>query len=226
MKNREIYNRVPSSTALKNNGVAKVDLIDEKMFQYELSTFVCTGIYEEGLVQILQNFISSLQEGTEQKGVWVSGFYGSGKSHLVKMLAALWANKKFSNGQTPESIADIPDDLKENLRELRTYGKRFGGTHSAIGTLSSHSSFSVKLAILAIVFKSVGLPEEYNKAAFELFLREKNYYDSVVKYLEEHDASIEEEVDNLMVAKTLYESLIHADPEYFVKLQSLSSFLL
>ena len=129
MKNREIYNRVPSSTALKNNGVAKVDRIDDEMLRYELSTFVCTGKYEDGLIQILQNFLCSLDEGAEQKGVWVSGFYGSGKSHLVKMLSALWANKEFSNGQTPENIAEISDELKAQLKELRIHGKRYGGVH-------------------------------------------------------------------------------------------------
>ena len=215
MKNREIYYRTPSSTTLKNNGVAKADLVDDEMLRYELDTFVCTGKYEDGLVQILQNFISSLDENAEQKEVWVSGFYGSGKSHLVKMLSALWTNKAFSDGQTPEGIAELPDDLKEQLRELRIQGKRFGGTHSAIGTLSGHSGFSVRLAVLAILFKSLKLPEEYNKADFVLYLKEKGYYDKVVNYLEAHDAFIEEEIDNLMVAKTLYEALMDTDPEYF-----------
>ncbi|SEM42653.1 hypothetical protein SAMN04487770_13839 [Butyrivibrio sp. ob235] len=215
MKNKEIYYRTPSSTTLKNNGVAKADLIDEEMLRYELDTFVCTGKYEDGLVQILQNFISGLDENAEQKAVWVSGFYGSGKSHLVKMLSALWNNKPFSDGQTPEGIAELTDNLKEQLCELRIHGKRFGGTHSAIGTLSSQSGYSVRLAVLAILFKSLKLPEEYNKADFVLYLKEKGYYDKVVSYLDAHNASIEEEIDNLMVAKTLYEALMNTDSDYF-----------
>ncbi len=187
MKNREIYNRIPSSTTLKNNGVAKADLQDDEMLRYELSTFVCTGKYEDGLVKIFQNFLYSLDEEAEQKAVWVSGFYGSGKSHLVKMLSALWTNTRFSDGQTAEMLADIPEDLKEQLTELRIHSKRFGGLHSAIGTLSSSSGNSVRLAVLAIVLKSLGLPEEYNKADFVLYLKENNYYDRVVEYLNNHD---------------------------------------
>ncbi len=215
MKNREIYNRIPSLTTLKNNGVAKADLHDDEMLHYELSTFVCTGKYEEGLVNILQNFLYSLDEGAEQKGVWVSGFYGSGKSHLVKMLSALWTNIKFSDGQTAEVLADIPEDLKEQLTELRVHGRRYGGLHSAIGSLSSSSGNSVRLAVLAIILRSLGLPEEYNKANFVLYLKENNYFDRVVEYLNNHDASLEEEVDNLMVARTLYEALVDTDPQYF-----------
>ncbi len=55
----------------------------------ELQTFVTDGEYGRGLIRILELFLAALGRG-DQGAVWISGFYGSGKSHLAKMLGALW----------------------------------------------------------------------------------------------------------------------------------------
>ena len=34
----------------------------------------------------------------------VSGFFGSGKSHLLKMLAHLWVNTEFEDGATARGL--------------------------------------------------------------------------------------------------------------------------
>ena len=68
--------------------------------RYELETFVCDGEYEKGLESILDAFLTNAEQGSEQKGVWISGFYGSGKSHLAKMLRALWTDFDFEDGTT------------------------------------------------------------------------------------------------------------------------------
>lgn len=88
MKNREIYWRDPLTTELLNNGVSKVAEIENdpeqiKTLRFELETFVCDGEYARGLERILKAYLDGLNR-EEQKAVWVSGFSGSGKSHLVK----------------------------------------------------------------------------------------------------------------------------------------------
>ena len=89
MFNKEIYTKKPDELKLLNHGVAKVSESDSdkepETLRHELETFVCKGHYAEGLEKILESFIDNLKQ-TEQDGVWVSGFFGSGKSHLVKML--------------------------------------------------------------------------------------------------------------------------------------------
>ena len=102
MKNRDIYLKDPIANQLANNGVAEVkdDLSIQalKTLRYELDTFVCDGEYEKGLDKILSTFLRNLDSGNEQPGVWISGFYGSGKSHLAKMLRTLWVDYTFSDG--------------------------------------------------------------------------------------------------------------------------------
>jgi DNA replication protein DnaC len=89
MLNRDIYNKLENR--LVNSGVAEVseDHSDaaQTILRYELESFVCDGQYEKGLETILDKFLLNLDAGTEQPGVWISGFYGSGKSHLARCCA-------------------------------------------------------------------------------------------------------------------------------------------
>ncbi len=87
--NRDVFRNDPTQHSLQNNGVSQVD--DTAALRYELETFVCEGEYEKGLDRILTTYLSHLDLNM-QPSAWVSGFYGSGKSHLVKILEALWTN--------------------------------------------------------------------------------------------------------------------------------------
>ena len=132
MKNREIYQKDPASIKLVNEGVAYVNddktLQAMKVLRYELDTFVCDGQYQKGLEHILETYLRNISEA-QQPGVWVSGFYGSGKSHLVKMLRSLWVDVTFDDGATARSIASLPKNINDLLRELSTQAKRYGGLH-------------------------------------------------------------------------------------------------
>ncbi len=101
MMNLEIYEKDPRTHTLLNQGVAKVTSgqTDPELetLRYELTNFVCDGQYAEGLSRILSTYLANLDK-SEQPGVWVSGFFGSGKSHLVKMLQYLWTDFEFPDG--------------------------------------------------------------------------------------------------------------------------------
>ena len=218
MLNREIYLKDPSTRKLINEGVANVndDLSREALavLRYELETFVCHGQYQKGLEHILETYLKNL-ESPQQPGVWVSGFYGSGKSHLVKMLRALWVNTPFEDGATARGIAVLPQILQDLLKELDTQGKRHGGLHAASGTLGSGASGSVRLALLRIVFKSAGLPEQYQKARFVMWLKNEGIYDQVRELVENHEYDWQDELDNFYVAEGLHEALVQVKPNLF-----------
>src|SRR5437660_2858618 len=85
--------------------------------RYELETFVCEGQYATGLARILGSYLQNLDR-PEQPAVWVGGFFGSGKSHLVKMLRSLWVDFEFPDKATARGIAKLPTDITDLLREL------------------------------------------------------------------------------------------------------------
>jgi hypothetical protein len=110
--NKDLFLYNPETRKLVNEGVANVNDTarsshDLDVLRYELETFVCDGQYEHGLQIILESFLSNIGQA-EQPAAWVSGFFGSGKSHLVKMLRALWMNTRFPDGATAQGIASLP----------------------------------------------------------------------------------------------------------------------
>ena len=218
MKNRDIYQKDPATWKLVNEGVANVN--DEKTSQalavlrYELETFVCDGQYEKGMSHILETYLKNIYQA-QQPGVWVSGFYGSGKSHLVKMLRALWVDTVFDDGATARGIANLPRGIRDSLKELSTQAKRHGGLHAASGTLGAGASGSVRLALLRIIFKSAGLPEQYPVARFVMWLRDEGIYEDLRARVEQYGFDWNEELDNFHVAEGLYQSLCEVKPKIF-----------
>ena len=199
MINREIYQKDPLIRKLVNEGVAYVndDKTEQAMavLRYELETFVCDGQYERGLSEILSTYLKNIG-APQQPGFWVSGFFGSGKSHLVKMLRALWVDTPLPDGSTARGVANLPQSVQENLKELSIQGKRHGGLHAASGTLGSGASGSVRLALLRIVFKSVDLPEQYHLAKFVMWMKKERIFEEVRTCVEQKGYNWEEELAN------------------------------
>ena len=109
MKIHEALDRDPRTARLASGGQARIaGKTDEpamKELQAEIETFVCDGQFGDALQRILDRYLASL--GTpKQESAWVSGFFGSGKSHLLKMLAA-----EAGNEHAAESIGNRWNDL-------------------------------------------------------------------------------------------------------------------
>ncbi len=218
MKNRDIYQKDPATRKLVNEGVASVNDEDTSqalaVLRYELETFVCDGQYEKGMLDILETYLKNTDQA-QQPAVWVSGFYGSGKSHLVKMLRALWVDTVFADGATARGIVNIPQSIKDLLKELDTQGKRHGGLHASSGTLGAGASGSVRLALLRVIFKSAGLPEQYPVARFVMWLKQEAIYEQLHDHVEKNGGNWNEELDNFYVAEGLHEALVEAKPKLF-----------
>lgn len=215
MLNREIYQLDPQLNRLENNGVAEVkdDQSEQalKTLRYELQTFVCDGEYAAGLDKILSSYLRNLNGDHEQPGVWISGFFGSGKSHLAKMLRAFWTNQQFSDGAGARDIADLPQEIKDHLKELSSVANRYGGLHAASGTLGSGANNNVRLALLNIVFKSAGLPEQYHQARFVLWLKKKGIFEQIKALVEKDGDCWEDELEDLYVSRSIAGALLEGD---------------
>jgi len=214
---RETFVRTPLTVTIPNDGVAKVTTPtnpDEwDVLKYELEHFVCEGEYERGLQRVLSSFASNLGRST-QPAAWVSGFFGCGKSHFVRVLEYLWRDVSMPDGASTRSLVTLPPDIDELLRELTTAGKREGGLWSAAGTLSSGAAGFVRAAVLGVIFKRAGLPGRIPHAQFILYLHAEGLYDAVRDALKSADRDLGREVRNMHVSTPLAEAILRVKPDF------------
>jgi len=149
MKISDILERDPAKFPLVNNGQARIiEESDENVvreLKAELSTFVCEGQFSDGMHRIVNSFLKGLGH-TSQKGSWVSGFYGSGKSHLLKMLCHLWQNTEFPDGSTARSLVPVlPNDVNAVLlaEQGNFINEADSGREENIGGILGHFSCPV-----------------------------------------------------------------------------------
>jgi len=212
LTNRDVFVQDPTARDIPNLGVVKVrnpeDQGDWETLEWELASFVCEGAYHQGLERVLSQFLSHLSQA-EQPAVWVSGFYGSGKSHLVRVLEYLWRDIEFPSKVSARELTSLPEDIKAHLTELSIAAKRHGGLWSAAGTLGAGAAGSVRLAFLRVIFDAAGLPDQYAPARLALWLKEEGHYDTVKAAV---DASAKNgfkgALSNLYVDKHLAQALI------------------
>ena len=76
------------------NGVVKADQSDDATVHQELDEYVVTNELEKHFRSFFESYSTDLNDPSiaNRVGVWISGFFGSGKSHFLKTLSYLLAN--------------------------------------------------------------------------------------------------------------------------------------
>ena len=90
----------------KINGVVKVDQDESSVLVQELNEYVITRELKKHFITFFNNYIESFNETTADIGVWISGFFGSGKSHFLKMLSYLLENSEVDGVKTVERFRE------------------------------------------------------------------------------------------------------------------------
>lgn len=131
-------------------GVIKAD--DEASLRLEIEEYVLTKEVEKRLVAFLDAYIN--YEGAN--GVWISGFFGSGKSHLLKILAMLLENREVDGVRTLDLFLskNIDDEiLRADLkRAVAIPSKSILFNIDQKADVISKSQFDALLAVFVKVF--------------------------------------------------------------------------
>ena len=211
MKLYDILDRDPRTARLVNNGQARIDSVDEEL-RAELEDFVSDGQFGQAVERVIERFLGNLS-ASRQESVWISGFYGSGKSHLLKMLTHFWVNTTFKDGSTARNLirGGLPDAINEQLRELDTEVKRSGKVPVAVAGTMLGGNDRVRETILSIILKSCGWPTQYPQAQFCFWLREQGILEKVQSSVESAGRDWLKELNNLYVSPFIAKALIEAD---------------
>ena len=73
-------------------GVVTIGNEDEEQKWQELEEYVCTDEITKSFRTFFRRYRESISVPTEKMGVWITGFFGSGKSHFLKILGYLLEN--------------------------------------------------------------------------------------------------------------------------------------
>jgi energy-coupling factor transporter ATP-binding protein EcfA2 len=92
------------------NGVIKVTQDDEQSLVQELGEYIITKELRRHINTFFNNYSKAIEEPTDKIGVWISGFFGSGKSHLLKILSYLLSNQEVAGRHAVDFFKEKFDD--------------------------------------------------------------------------------------------------------------------
>ncbi|MCK4303758.1 MAG: BREX system P-loop protein BrxC [Candidatus Eisenbacteria sp.] len=101
------------------NGVVKADQLDASSVWQELDEFVVTrelSGYINDVIAVLLSTIESEVNAADKNGIWVSGFFGCGKSHFIKVLSYLLENSEHTHeGKRRRAVDFFSDKFSDAL---------------------------------------------------------------------------------------------------------------
>ena len=191
MIQKELYTR---DINIDIDGVVKATDLDDNTLYNEVVEYVLT----QELMQpnILPRLFEEMAAPNFGKSIWVSGHFGSGKSHLLKMLSAVIADKQFQTESAAKLFANKCDndfEFASNIKRTCSYP-----TESLLFNIQSKSdgvTSSTTDPVLAIFSKvyneHLGYSDNPKIADFERYLEAKDEYN---KFKEIGRASCRERV--------------------------------
>ena len=162
----------------------------ETRLKAEISEYIVTESIEEQFEKLLSKMQAAMEAGGENEvGVWVSGFYGSGKSSFTKYLGLAFDDNV--------KIDDVPfmqhlqDRFKKSTTKalLNTVAKRFPAAVLMLDLASEQVAGSTMEEVSTVLYYKVLQWANYSRnlkvAAFERKLKKENRYDEFIKIFRE-----------------------------------------
>jgi hypothetical protein len=134
-------------------GVIKVAQTDEDNIYQELDEYVVTRELNKHFSKFYENYQKGIDGTTDKMGVWISGFFGSGKSHFLKILAYLLENKKVKDKRAINFFEDKLQDPLVYANMKRTADVETETILFNIDSKASLDSKSKQDAILRVFMK-------------------------------------------------------------------------
>ena len=91
-------------------GVIKVGQSDEENIYQELDEYVVTKELRRHFRDFFDNYEKGIDGYTDKMGVWISGFFGSGKSHFLKILSYILKNSEVEGKRAIEYFTGSQSD--------------------------------------------------------------------------------------------------------------------
>lgn len=134
------------------NGVIKVDQDAHDVIEQEVKEYVITKELRKHFSAFFNYYSDSFDVPTADVGVWISGFFGSGKSHFLKMLSYILENKAVADTTTVEMFRQKFEDDPATFMQIDRATR--GKTETILFNIDIESSINKdKTAVLRVFAK-------------------------------------------------------------------------
>jgi hypothetical protein len=168
--------------------VIKVDQTDEQIIREELAEYIATDSIQSHFRTILERYAETPNKPHEGIGVWVSGFFGSGKSSFAKYLGLALENRSIGGEGAGDLLASrLGDDTATVL--LKNIGEQIP-THAVIFDVSTDrgirtGSQTITEIAYRLFLQSLGYARDLDLSELEISLEEEGRLDAFkAKYAE------------------------------------------
>jgi len=163
------------------NGVVKAEQMDNDSVYIELDEYVVTQELDRHFREFFEAYLPSCHtqfNPNTKMGVWIKGFFGSGKSHFLKILSYLLENREVEkDGETRKAF----DFFKEKITDAMLIG-------------DIHSAVAKEADVILFNIDSRANTDEAENALLKVFLK---VFNERVGYCADfpHIAHLERELD-------------------------------
>jgi hypothetical protein len=157
--------------------VIKVDQRDEEILVDEITEYVVTDSIRSRYIAIFDKYATTPNHPHEGIGIWVSGFYGSGKSSFAKMLGISIQNRELAGESAAQRFEKQADDPKVTVL-LKTITEKIP-THAVIFDVSTDRGIrsgnqTLTEITYGLLLQSLGYAKDLDLSELEIDLEERH----------------------------------------------------
>ena len=188
MTSSQIRDLFASDITREIEEVIKVDQTDAEVIRSEIDEYIVTDAIADHYVEILERYDAARNKPNEGIAIWVSGFFGSGKSSFAKMLGLAIENRDIVHKPAGERFA-----TRTNNRKIRIHLQQIAEnipTHAVIFDVSTDRGIrSGNQTLTEIMYRlfleSLGYPKDLDLAELEIGLEKDRRLDRFMNAFEE-----------------------------------------
>jgi hypothetical protein len=220
---RDIIDR-DLSAEISGGGVVKV--IDKSLLEADLREYVLTDQLAKEFARVVEPVVEAARPaatGSDKVGIWVSGFFGSGKSHFAKLLGHVLADTAVASGGARELferhlVAGRPADdrLRDLLQQARVHELRVHLVPFDIMAFHAGADDHIGIVVLRALHTAEGLSKSIVVAEHEAEIKAHDKWEEFLqRYRDESGTDWFEERDMAIVFPTFATVLAEVLPERF-----------
>ena len=155
--------------------VIKVDQTQDEVLRDEIDEYVVTDAIGKHYTDILESYLETPNEPHEGIAIWVSGFFGSGKSSFAKMLGLAIENRTVDGTPASERFGRRANDKKLQVL-LKTIAEKVP-THAVIFDVSTDRGIrsgnqTLTEIMYGLFLQSLGYAKDLDLSELEIALEE------------------------------------------------------